>query len=92
MADVTQLIRALEGYSRELKRHNAQVSRAYSQLEKSLSKLGGVYEGVAAREFQSHWQKTKSGLAEYNRGAQSISRLLNERLTALKAADRPDGL
>lgn len=92
MADVTQLVRALEGYSRELERHNAKVSRAYNDLERALSKLSGVYEGVAAREFQSHWLKTKSGLAEYNRGAQSISRLLNERLAALKAADRPDGL
>jgi WXG100 family type VII secretion target len=92
MADVTQLIRALESYSRELERHNAKVSRAYQDLERSLNKLRGVYEGVAAREFQSHWQKTKAGLAEYNRGAQSISHLLNERLAALKAADRTDGL
>ena len=92
MADVTQLVRALESYSRELERHNAKVAAAYSRLEHSLSKLNGVYEGTAAREFQSHWHKTKSGLAEYNRGSQAISRLLKERVAALKAADRPDGL
>lgn len=92
MADVTQLVRALEAYNRELERHNAKVANAYGRLERSLHKLGGVYEGTAAREFQSHWLRTKSGLAEYNRGSQSISRLLNERLAALKAADRPDGL
>ena len=92
MADVTQLIRALESYSRELERHNTKVAGAYRDLERSLSKLSSVYEGVAAREFQSHWLRTKAGLTEYNRGSQNISRLLNERLTALKAADRPDGL
>lgn len=92
MADVTQLVRALESYSRELERHNAKVASAYSRLENSLHQLSRVYEGTAAREFQSHWLRTKSGLAEYNRGSKSISRLLNERLAALKAADRPDGL
>ncbi len=92
MADVTQLVRSLESYSRELERHNAKVASAYHDLERSLNKLRGVYEGVAAREFQSHWLRTKSGLAEYNRGAESISRLLNERLGALKAADRTEGL
>ena len=92
MADVTQLIRALESYSRELERHNAKVTNAYQRLEQSLSRLSGVYEGTAAREFQSHWLRTKGGLAEYNKGSNEISRLLNERLAALKAADRPDGL
>ena len=92
MADVTQLVNALERYSRELERHNAKVAEAYGRLERSLQKLGRVYEGTAAREFQSHWLRTKRGLTEYNRGSHNISRLLDERLAALKAADRPEGL
>jgi uncharacterized protein YukE len=89
MADLTRLVNALESYSRELDRHNAQVADAYHQLEQALARLSGVYEGTAAREFKAHWARTKSGLHEYTDGAQAIRSLLDQRLSALKEADRP---
>ena len=88
MADVTRLVSGLERYSRELERHNAQVAQAYHELEQALARLSAVYEGTAAREFKAHWARTKSGLREYNDGAQAIRQLLDERLNALKEADR----
>jgi uncharacterized protein YukE len=92
MADVTQLVRALDRYSRELDRHNALVADAFRGLERSLGRLSSVYEGVAAREFKAHWARTQAGLRDYESGARSIGGLLDERLQALRAADRPEGL
>jgi uncharacterized protein YukE len=92
MADVTRLINALQGYSHELDRHNARVSQAYAELQRALERLNGVYEGVAAREFKAHWSRTTRGLKEYSDGSRAIRRLLEERLAALKAADRATGL
>jgi uncharacterized protein YukE len=92
MADVTRLVNALESYSKELNRHNAQVAHAYAELENALSRLSSVYEGTAAREFKAHWARTVSGLREYTDGARSIQSLLEERLSALKEADKATGL
>jgi uncharacterized protein YukE len=92
MADVTRLVNALESYSRELDRHNARVAQAYAELERSLSRLGSVYEGTAAREFKLHWSRTTRGLRDYTDGSRAIRKLLEQRLAALKAADRASGL
>jgi uncharacterized protein YukE len=92
MADLARLIRVLDSYSGQLERHNAEIGKAYQQLEHSLSVLSSVYEGVAATEFKNHWARTRQGLKEYNDGVRSIRLVLEERLAALKEADRPDGL
>ena len=68
------------------------VSEAFQTLQTSLSKLSAVYEGVGAREFQSHWKRTGADFKEYISGAQGIQRILEERIERLREADRAEGL
>ena len=92
MANLTNLLRGLERYEKELERHNRVVSEAFQTLQTSLSKLTAVYEGVGAREFQAHWIRTGTDFKEYISGAQSIQRVLTERIDRLREADRAEGL
>ena len=92
MADVTRLVRALRAYEVDLERHESTVAACRDQLERSLARLGEVYEGLAARELQQHWARTTQHLETYEEGVRGIRGILVERLATLEAVDRPDGL
>lgn len=91
MADVGGLARALHAYAAELDRHTGAVTSALAQLERSLARLEGVYDGTAAREFVAHWARTTESLRTYEEGARAIRRILAERVRTLERADRAEG-
>ena len=86
--DATQLLRRLQEYERTLSRHLDTTKREWSQMERSLQQLRGVYEGTAARDFLAHWERSKAAFNAYNEGGRQVLRLLRERITALQEADR----
>lgn len=92
MADATRLAGALRSYSVDLERHSTTVAACRDQLERSLARLAGVYEGAAAREFVQHWVRTTQQLQAYEDGVRGIRAVLAERLATLEAFDRPEGL
>jgi uncharacterized protein YukE len=92
MADADLLRRGLESYEKELEKHNQTMAEAFNSLQGSLSRLGAVYEGTGAKEFKSHWARTTSNFNEYLAGAKAIQRLLDERIQAIKAFDKPGDL
>lgn len=87
--DVTVLIQRLTSYSEALERHNVAIQRAYDQAQESLSHLRQIYAGAAAADFMAHWDRTTEALEQYLRGARGIKATLDERLVALREADRP---
>ncbi|MDQ6837729.1 MAG: hypothetical protein M3137_05165 [Actinomycetota bacterium] len=89
MADVTGLAAALRAYQATLERHEADVTASRERLERCLSRLANVYDGVAAQEFVAHWARTTAELKDYHGGARSLAALLAGRLSSLEAADRP---
>lgn len=90
--DTTQLLRRLQEYERTLTRHLDRTSREWSQMERSLQQLRGVYEGTAARDFLSHWDQSKQAFKAYNEGGKQVLRLLRERIAALHEADKRGNL
>lgn len=92
MADMTRLLRALQSYAAELDKHNARVSAAFTQLERSRSRLNTYYEGAGAKDFKAHFARTERGLHEYVNGTRAIKKVLQERIDRLTEADRPGGL
>lgn len=87
--DVTELVRRLTRYLEVLERHNLAIQRAYENAMESLAHLRQVYGGAAADDFMSHWERTSEALERYLQGSQGIKVILEERLSALREADRP---
>lgn len=88
MADLTLLIRRLEAYASELDRHSAKVQNEFDTMRRSFSRLGGAFEGQAARDFKAHWATTQTRLNQYVEGTKAIRSLLTARIAALREADR----
>ena len=88
-ANVTELVRRLTRYLEALERHNLAIQRAYESAMESLAHLRKVYAGAAADDFMSHWERTSEALDRYMQGSRSIKAVLEERLSALREADRP---
>lgn len=86
--DTTQLLRRLQEYERTLSRHLDTTTREWTQMERGLQQLRGVYEGTAARDFLAHWDQSKRAFQAYTEGGKRVLRLLRERIAALKEADK----
>lgn len=82
-------MRRLTRYLEVLERHNLAIQRAYENAMESLAHLRQVYSGAAAGDFMSHWERTSEALERYLQGSQGIKVILEERLSALREADRP---
>lgn len=90
--DTSLLLRGLEEYRAALNIHVQAVSQEYSQLDMRWNAFDRVYDGDAAREFRAHWLRTKQRFEEYIEAARKIGLLLDERIEALRIANRAGGL
>lgn len=85
--NMTQLLTGLKEYRLSLERHSQLVSAEYQQVEQRWQGFSSVYEGTAANVFRSNWIRTQVGFEEYISAVQRISRLLDQRISALIVAD-----
>lgn len=87
--DVTVLVTRLTHYLETLDRHNRSIQQAYDRACESLANLQRVWGGEAARDFYAHFGSTTEALERYLEGSKGIRAVLEERLAALREADRP---
>ena len=92
MADSRALYNGLVNYRQTLEKHLADVTSEYEELGNMWSRFSSVYEGDAADQFRQNWMRTTSVFQEYITQTAAINRLLEERITALGEADRPEGM
>lgn len=90
--DAARLLQGLQHYRASLDLHRQRLSTEYAQLDNRWIAFSSVYEGDAAREFRAHWLRTKVGFEGYIAATDRISRLLDERITALIDAEHTAGL
>ena len=90
--DTSLLLRGLEEYRSALNIHTQAVSQEYAQLDTRWQAFDQVYDGDAAREFRSHWLRTKQRFEEYIEAARKIGLLLDERIEALRRVNREGDL
>jgi len=91
MADSTILLAGLEEYHRRLEQHVSKLEQEYQELNKRWQAFNGVYEGNAAEQFRTGWRRTSDGFRIYVEQSQRIMRVLEERITALRNANRAEG-
>ena len=92
MADTRLLLNGLVEYRASLARHLQELRDEFQALELRWGAFSTVYDGDAAQEFKEHWARTTSNFAEYLERTTHISRILDERIDALREANRPDGV
>lgn len=92
MANTKILLRGLEEYHKTLTQHLRQLQQEFSSMESQWRAFSAVYEGDAADQFRSHWQRTTARFQEYIDQGQSIAKVLDERIIALRAANKQEGL
>lgn len=87
-ADLALLLRGLEDYRSSLEIHLRTATQEYEQLDTRWQAFSSVYEGDAARQFRSHWLLTRQRFEDYITATEKISRLLDERIEALRRVNR----
>lgn len=90
MANSTILLRLLEDYSRVLERHSDSLKIEFNSLDSRWQQFSGVYEGEAAEQFRAGWIRTTHNFEEYIEQTERIHLLLEERIEALREADRAE--
>ena len=88
-ADVTLLVHRLTHYLETLDRHNVAIQQAYDQACDSLANLRRMWGGEAAQEFYTRFGSSIQAMERYLDGSRQIREVLEERLAALRQADRP---
>jgi len=83
------LATALDEYQAALARQLATLRGELEPLQRSWGALSAVYEGTAAEQFRSGWQRTERMIEDYLTTAERLQPLLRERLDALRETDRP---
>lgn len=91
-ADSALLLRGLEEYRSSLDVHLQTVTHEYEQLDTRWQAFSSVYEGDAAQQFRSHWLCTRQRFEDYITATQKISKLLDERIEALRRVNREGDL
>jgi uncharacterized protein YukE len=86
------LLQGLEEYRAALENHRHVVAQEYAQLNDRWVSFYHVYEGKAADEFKAHWLRTQQRFEEYIEAARRIGDILDERIDALRQADREGDL
>lgn len=92
MADSRALYNGLTNYHDALEMHVKNLASEYQEVENMWHRFSAVYEGDAADQFRANWMRTVSTFQEYITQTEQISRLLEERITALGEADRSEGM
>ncbi|MFL5659451.1 MAG: WXG100 family type VII secretion target [Ktedonobacteraceae bacterium] len=85
------LLTGLEEYHRRLREHISQMEQQYQQLEKRWQAFSAVYEGNAAEQFRTGWRRTTEGFRGYVDQGHNIMKVLEERIEALREANRAEG-
>ena len=88
--DSRRLLESLEDYERALTRQATAFRCELGPLHNSWLQLSSVYEGTAAEQFHSGWQRTTHALEDYIDSTERLLPILRERIEALRTADRPD--
>jgi len=91
VADTRILLAGLEEYHRVLGRHVSQLSSEFQTLSSIWHRFAAVYEGDAADQFKSGWMRTTAMFQEYLEQTHQISGMLDERIDALRQANRTEG-
>jgi len=90
--DTRLLLRGLEDYRKALDRHLKKLETEFRVLEQRWAGLNAVYTGDAADEFRRYWLVTTARFNEYLIRTRRISEMLDERIEALRAFNRSEGL
>ncbi len=91
VVNTTILLTGLEEYHKRLTLHVQQLEQEYQQLEQRWLAFSAVYEGNAAEQFRAGWRRTVDGFRTYLEQTQHISKVLEERITALREVNRAEG-
>lgn len=85
------LLAGLEAYHNSLKQHMKQVHEDFQQLELRWRSFSAVYEGDAADHFRAGWRRTTNMFQDYIKQTERISLILEERIKALREANKQEG-
>jgi uncharacterized protein YukE len=88
--DARVLLHGLEEYSRALDRHSLMLKIHFSDVDRHWQQFSSVYEGDAADQFRAGWARTNQNFTEYIEETNRIQRLLEERIAALREADKTE--
>lgn len=84
VVNTSVLLAGLEEYHKRLTLHVEQLEQEYQQLERRWVAFSAVYEGNAADQFRAGWRRTVDGFRTYVDQSQHISKVLEERIIALR--------
>ena len=90
MADTRLLLARLEEYSNVLDVHLQQLEAEYRDVTNTWRGFSAVYEGDAADQFRGGWVRTCEGFEAYIRQTRMIRAMLDERIIALRDANRTE--
>ena len=88
--DARVLLHGLEEYSRALERHTVMLKLQFNNVDSHWQQFSSVYEGEAADQFRAGWTRTNQNFKEYIEQTDRIQKLLEERIEALREADRTE--
>ena len=88
--DARVLLHGLEEYSRSLEQHTVMLKIQFNDLDSHWRQFSSVYEGDAADQFRNGWTRTNQNFTEYIEQTDRIQKLLEERIAALREADRTE--
>jgi len=91
MADTRLLLAGLEEYHQLLDRHILELQTEYDSLLNVWSAFSSVYEGDAADQFKTGWTRTDFNFKDYIEATRKISKMLEDRISALRDANREEG-
>lgn len=91
MADTTILLAGLEEYCRRLEQHMSRLEQEYHDLDKRWQTFSRAYEGNAAEQFRTGWRRTGEGFSVYLEQSRKILHILEQRINALREANRAEG-
>lgn len=88
--DSRHLLSGLEEYSRALERHSVMLKIEFRNVDNHWRQFSSVYEGDAADQFRAGWLRTTLNFEEYITQTDRISAVLEERIAALRDANRQE--
>jgi uncharacterized protein YukE len=86
--DTRLLLSNLYSYRDALVRHIDALSNDFSEMERQWAGFTAVYQGEAADQFRSHWERTTQRFREYVDRTGRIQRVLQERIEYLEEYNR----
>ena len=88
--DSRLLLAGLEEYSRVLERHTVMLKIEFRNVDSHWDQFSSVYEGDAADQFRAGWIRTAQNFEEYIEQTDRIQRVLEERVAALREANKTE--